>query len=196
VKSGRAVAVLIAGSVRSPQVLDRRTIDLCDPAIPKSRQPYHAGMGKLETDGTKVERLRKVVIQAAQRSVTKLIEDYRTAGHGVRAVILVVGSEREPTSVANPHIRAHALEGQLFKTALEEAIRPWNLPCSVIVEQHLCSRAADALLRTEPELKRLVAALGREMGTPWRADEKSATLAALLGMQGADLIRQSHSDAV
>jgi hypothetical protein len=183
VKSGRAIAVLLAGTAQSPQVLDRRTIDLCDPAIPESRQPYHAGMGKLQTDETKVEQLRKLVQRAAQRSLNELIEGYRKSGHRIRAVALVIGSDIDPATVSNPHIRAHAREGRLFRTALEEAIGPWDFPCSVIVERHLYSRAADVLRRSQPELKRLVAELGQTVGSPWRADEKTGALAAWLVLE-------------
>src|SRR5712692_5911416 len=80
VKSGRAIAVLLVGPIQSPQAIDRRVVELCDPDIPESRQPYHAGMGRLQTNTAKVERLRKVVIGAANQSVTKLMKDYKSAG--------------------------------------------------------------------------------------------------------------------
>jgi hypothetical protein len=182
VKSGRAIAVLVAGSVQLPHVLHRQTIDLCDPAVPESRQPYHAGMGRLETDEGKVERLRKVVARAAHESFTELIKNYRNAGHRVRAVVLVVGSEIDPARVTNPHIRAHALEGRLFRTALEDAVQSLDLPCSVVVERNLYTRASQVLRRSEHDLKRLVADLGRTLGKPWRADEKTASLAAWLAL--------------
>ena len=48
VKSGWATAVLLARPIQSPQVFDRRILELSDPAIPESRQPYHAGAGALD----------------------------------------------------------------------------------------------------------------------------------------------------
>jgi hypothetical protein len=59
VKSGWATTVLVGGSIESPQILDRRIIELCGAAIPKSRQPRHAMMGTLETHQSKTgfERL-------------------------------------------------------------------------------------------------------------------------------------------
>src|SRR5882762_8735351 len=53
VKSGWAAAVLLTGPVRSPQLCDVQRIDLSDPQLSETRQPYHAAMGKLETDGKK-----------------------------------------------------------------------------------------------------------------------------------------------
>jgi hypothetical protein len=49
VKSGWAAAVLLTGPTRSPQLCDLQMIDLSDPRLPETRQPYHAAMGKLET---------------------------------------------------------------------------------------------------------------------------------------------------
>jgi hypothetical protein len=182
VKSGQAVAVLVGGSSQSPQVLDRRAIALCDSAVPESRQPYHAGMGSLETDAAEVEKRRRVVVQAANRSVEELLREYRGGGNRVRAASLVVGSETDPAAITNPHIRAHALEGQLFRTALEDALGACSLSCSVIVERRAYTQAAAVLKRPEEELRRAVAELGRRLGGPWRADEKTACLAGWLAL--------------
>jgi hypothetical protein len=180
VKSGRAIAVLLAASSDSLHVLDRREIDLCDPAVPQSRQPYHAKMGTLQTDEAIIRRLRGVVVKAAEQSVSLLLSDCRVLGHSVRAAGLVVGSLTEPATISNTHIRAHALEGQLFRTALLEALRPSGLPCSVFVERKIYAEAAKSLNRSEEDLKRLLAGLEREKRGPWRSDEKLAALAAWL----------------
>ena len=182
VKSGRAIGVLLAGPVQSPRVLDRREIDLCDPAVAASRQPYHAAMGTLQTDEVKVARLRDIVARAADRSVAKLMTTYRDAGHRIKAAGLVVGSETDPASITNPHIRAHALEGRLFRTVLEDTLKSFRVSCSVLVERTAYARAAGALRQSEPELKASVAQLGRGLGGPWRADEKCAALAAWLAL--------------
>jgi len=182
VKSGWATAVLLAGPIQGPHVLDRRAIDLSDPAVPESRQPYHARMGMLETDEGKLARRRMIVTAATRQSVRDLLRDYRKGGHTVRAVGLVVGSMIEPARITNPHIRAHALEGRLFRTVLEAAVCSCRLSCSVVVERDLYARAADVLGRSQDELKRLVTNVGRPPGGPWRADEKTACLAAWLAL--------------
>jgi hypothetical protein len=184
VKSGWAAAVLIAGPLDSPQALDRRVIELCDPALPESCQPYHAGMGRLQTDEAKVERLRQAIRRAAEESVQVLLRDYRNASHRISAAGLVVGSEADPARITNPHIRAHALEGCLFRTVLEDALRSCGVPSLVLVEKQAYARSAEVLGQSEADLKRLVTELGRELVGPWRADEKTACLAALLALAG------------
>jgi hypothetical protein len=44
IKSGWATAVLLAGPIGSPALRDNRTIDLSDPRVPETRQPYHAAL--------------------------------------------------------------------------------------------------------------------------------------------------------
>jgi hypothetical protein len=184
VKSGWAMAVLVGGSIESPQVHDRRVVDLCDPSVPESRQPYHAARGTLETDEAKLRRRHQIVRQAAHRAVPQLSEDCRAAGHRLRAVGLVVGSEIDPDTITNPHIRAHALEGRLFRTMVEEAVRSCRLPCLVIAERNVYARAAEVFGTSEEALKRALARLGRSLGGQWRADEKTASLAAWLALAG------------
>jgi len=179
VKSGWATAVLVAGPARAPRVVDRRTIELSDPAVPASRQPYHAVMGARAGEAKQVERrLCRIVEQVTWQSVARLLADYRAGGHAVRRVALVVGSQIDPAKIANDHIRAHALEGRLFRTALDRAVRSRRLPCSTVVERAVYAAAAATLKRPAARLKRAVTDLGRAVAGPWRADEKTATLAA------------------
>ena len=184
VKSGWATAVLMAGPAPRRHVADRRVIDLSDPAVPESRQPYHAVMGAPPGGGLRLEkRLVRIVERTTRRSIIALLKDYRRSGHAVRAVGLVVGSLTDPTTIANDHIRAHALEGRLFRTALERAVRSFRLPCSVLVERDAYAQAATVLRRPVGELKRVVTGLGRVLTGPWRADEKVATLAAWMALR-------------
>ncbi len=183
VKSGWAAAVLLAGPADAPRALDRRVIELCDAAVPHSKQPYHAAMELSEEEGAKVvEQLRRVVQRVTQQSVTELLKDYGNTGHSMRGAGVVVGSDIDPARIANAHIRAHALEGRFFRTILEEALQACGLRCLVVVERAAYAKAAATLGRQEAELKRLVAELGRALGGPWRTDEKTATLAAWMAL--------------
>ena len=182
VKSGFAIAVLVAGPVRSPQVLDRRVIDLSDPAVPESRQPHHAEFAMLEEDQVKLARRLKIVERVTNTSVTKLLEDYRSMGCRPRGAALAVGSVIDPASITNPHIRAHALEGRLFRTVLEEALTSGGLRCFVLVERDAYAKASSVLGRAEAELKRAVTSLGHSLTGSWRAEEKLAALAAWMAL--------------
>ena len=171
---------MLAGSPRAPRVVDRRTIVLSDASVPTSRQPYHAVMGARTGEASKVERrLRGIVQRVTRRSLTALLREYRRTRR-IRGVALVVGSTIDPATIGNDHIRAHALEGQLFRTALEGAARADRLPCTTHVERALYDTAAARLKRPATAIKGVVAELGRAVDGPWRADEKAATVAAWL----------------
>ena len=186
VKSGRAIAVVLAGPPGSPQVLARREIKLCDPAVPDSMQPYHAA---LEMPGQKaaktIERLVKIVQRAASDSVGELLKEFCAAGHEIRGARLVVGSLIDPAKIANDHIRAHAFEGQLFRVSVQEALRANGLSSVTIPERDVYSTAAAALGRAEDELKRAISDFGRAVAGPWRAEEKTAALAAWMVLQSS-----------
>jgi len=182
VKSGWATAVLLAGPVDKPRAVDRCVIELSDPQFPETRQPYHASTGREETDAIKVRRRLKTVERVTDHSVRKLIERYRSLAGRLRGAALVVGSVIKPDSIANPHIRAHAHEGELFRTVLQNSLDARGLHCRVVVERKAYVHAASVLERSEPELKRALVAIGRPIGPPWGANEKLATLGAWMAL--------------
>jgi hypothetical protein len=180
VKSGWAAAVLLIGSPASPRLADSRRIDLSDPAIPDSRQPYHAGFGTARSGGPVLTRLVKSVRQFGRRSVRGVVESYATAERPLTGAGLVVGSLIDPGRIANQHIRIHALEGQLFRQVVEQTLAASGLRCSVWRERDLYGAAAEALCQPEPHIRSTLTALGRGIDGPWRAEQKAAALAAWL----------------
>lgn len=182
VKSGYAVAVALGGPSSAPVPIARRVLALSDSKIEATRQPYHDGFGTAQEDATEIARLTRIIERCAARSVRALLED-RALGDGRwRAASLVVGSTIDPATVGNPHIRAHASEGRLFRTVLENALRDHGVKCSVIVEKTLAAHAVKALGRPEHVVRKIVGAFGEAFDGPWRVDEKAAATAAWLAL--------------
>jgi len=184
VKSGWAAAVLLTGTVRSPQLCDVRRIELSDPQHPETRQPYHAAMGKLERDARKINQRVDVVRGIAQRSIATLLAGYRRQNLRIRRAALLVGSQIDPDSIANPHIRAHAFEGRLFRSVLEESLRAHRIRANILIERHAYAHAVEELKQTNQNVRRKIQDFGREMETPWRAEQKLAAVAAWLALSG------------
>ena len=182
VKSGWAVSVLISGSARSPHLCESEPINLSDPRNPETRQPYHAAMGRLETDTTKLKRRMQSVRQATEKSVVDLLKRCTDRGYKVRRAALVVGSVIDPASIANPHIRAHALEGRLFRTTLETALQSRGIQCTIFIEPDTYAAASKLLGQSRTQIQRTLAHLGRSVNGPWRADQKLAALAAWMSL--------------
>jgi hypothetical protein len=182
VKSGWAAAVLLSGSARSPQLCDVQRIDLSDPRFPETRQPYHAAMGKLETDARKINRRVRVVRSIAQRSIATLLDGYGQNGYSIRRAALVVGSRIDPASVANAHIRAHALEGQLFRSVLQQSLHGHGIRTEVLLEREAYGKATVELKQSNENVRRMIQNFGRDAKASWRAEQKLAAVAAWLAL--------------
>jgi hypothetical protein len=180
VKSGWAAAVLLTGPIGSPALRDNRMIDLSDPRVPETRQPYHATFGQLETDPKKTNRRRGIVQRATNQSVTKLLAEYQRKGYAITHASLVVGSQIDPATIANPHIRAHALEGELFRSALEKALNAHGIRTFILLERDAYARAGAQLKRSCDDVRQTIQNLGRSTEGPWRAEQKVAALGAWL----------------
>ena len=184
VKSGWAIAVLVAGSSASPAVARSERLELSDPDVPESRQPYHAGFGTARAPGRDLKRLVTSVERFGRRSVEGFIDACRADGFGIRGAGLVVGSLIDPATIGNDHIRIHALEGQLFRRVVAVAAGERGVACTIWRERDLPDVAAAAFNRPDQELRRALTALGRDIGGGWRSEQKLATLAGWLVLAG------------
>jgi hypothetical protein len=182
IKSGRAIVVALGGTVAAPAPLFRAVVALSDANIPKTTQPFHDGFGTAQQDEAAIGRLTVVIQRCAAQSIDELLKHERLRGHQCRRAGLVVGSVIDPAQVGNLHIRAHANEGRLFRTVVQEALRAHGIDSLVIVEKQLAAEAASALRRGEDDIKRTVGDVGRAFGGSWRADEKGATIAAWMAL--------------
>ena len=178
VKSGWATAVLLAGPIDAPVVLDAGIVYLSDPKVPDSKQPYHDGMYVARKEGPQLERLLASVAAYSQRSLATLLSKYVAAGYRLSEAGLVVGSDSDLAVIINPHIRVHAAEGRLFRTVIEQALTQRGIPSSTFVERMLLAHAARVLRRSPAQLKEVVARLRPASAERWRAEEKVATIAA------------------
>ena len=185
VKTGRATAVVMAGPVSAPRVLSRKSLQLWDPAIPESYQPYHA---ELELPPAESARVVPAALKAVERvalsALRELVGEIQPAPASILGISLVAGSATDPESIRNPHMRAHAREGQLFPHALAVAAKTLRIPAVTIVESEVFTSAAARLGKTPDALKLEVTELGRSVGKPWSAEEKAAAAAAWITLAG------------
>jgi len=182
VKSGWAAVVLLTYTARTPYLSDVTRIELCDPRFPETRQPHHAAMGKLETDSAKVNHRERAVRSISQESLTTLLKGYSQKGFRISRAALVVGSQIDPARIANPHIRAHALEGRLFRSVIEQVLHDHEIRTELLLERDTYASVAARLTQPSDDLERAIRGFGLSAaakGGPWRAEQKLAALAAL-----------------
>ena len=179
VKTARATAVIVGGSRREPRALLRRELTLYDPAVPHSGQPYHVALELGEERAAPlVARALEAVRSVSRRELRSLVESLKGDGHAPASVGFVVGSLGDPAKLGNPHVRAHALEGRLYWQALEAAAEELGLACNVLTEKEAYGHASKSLGVKSDHLRATLAELGRALGRPWGAEEKTAALAA------------------
>jgi hypothetical protein len=172
--------VLLRGSKSALELCWSETIQLCDPRHPETQQPYHAAMGELETDEIKLNQRIEVVCRITEQAIVDLVKRCATDGRAVRRAALVIGTViAHKESIANPHIRAHAFEGRLFRKTLEAALQAQGIRGAVYRERDTYGTATKSLRQSSERIKRALNKLGpRENG--WRADQKLAASAARL----------------
>jgi hypothetical protein len=135
-------------------------------------------MGKLETNATELKRRKTSIQRTTEISIVDLLEWCIDNGYAIDRAGLMVGSVIDPDSIANSHIRAHALEGQLFRTMLEAALEARGVSCAIFREHDAFAKATNLFRQPLGQIKRTLVDLGRSKSGSWRADQKLAALAA------------------
>jgi len=182
------MSALLTGPANAPKLIQCRAVLLSDPKIPQSKQPHHAAL-ELPTIKAKTvtRKLRKVVMDAARKSVRELLSEASELQYEVRGAGLVVGSLVDPATLHNEHIRAHGLEGQLFRTVLEDSFEEKNISCHVLLEKFAYQTASSSLRKSTEETKEWIAGMGEAHEGSWRAEEKLAALAAWVALCIGDM---------
>lgn len=181
--SGWATLVVATGSLAQGKVVERRRIELIEPGVP--RMPYHAAedlpFAKAEA---LVDRARSAAARAARAAVATVLDDTRSRGLEVRSAGLLMGSGRPLPGldkILASHALIHAAEGELYREAVCEACAAAGLRVAFVREKEIRARGAEMAGGADALQQRLMA-LGRELGAPWREDEKHAALAAWVAL--------------
>jgi hypothetical protein len=178
--------VALTGPADSPEVIARRRIEIADPKIRGSKQPFHAAeplefpdaKAYIEQCVRSTERLAREALQAAIDG----LRDRRAepAGCGI-----ILGSGRTLPgleTILKSHALIHTAEGEFFRNALVEACGHCGIPVLGVKEKELFERGAAQFRTPVSELKRRVQEMGKPLGPPWTQDQKYAALAAWMAL--------------
>lgn len=180
--SGWAALVAVGGSPAAPEVLVRARIEMADPSLPGSRQPYHA---LEELPLAEAERRRRryesTARSMARAGLVSTLDELRRRGHSVAAAGILESSGRKGGSleaILASHALIHTADGDHFREALAHAGGHFGLTVHRVSARDLLARAAATLRLSEPDIQARVRELGRPLGPPWTADQKSAAMLA------------------
>ena len=187
--SGWAALVVLGTRSGELQVVDRCRMELVEKDEASwAKQPYHAAERLNPGDARDlVSRglvtARRIAVREMRTAVTRA----REAGHEVAAcAVLVVDPMPDWTvdEILAVHFRMHKAEGVLFRDALARAARACGLRLVGIPEKQLDEHAEHALRTSLSSLRKSIASLGKSVGPPWGKDQKHASLAAMIALQG------------
>jgi hypothetical protein len=179
--SGWTAAVAVAGTAREPIVLERRRLEIADPSLPGSRQPYHAAepLG-LEAAEALLARCRESSTALAAEGVASMLAQLGERGYRALVAGILLGAGRplpELAATLRSHALIHTAEGEFFREAVRAASERCSLAVIGIREREVWERGAAAVGLAADDLRRRIDALGRTLGPPWTQDEKLAALA-------------------
>ena len=178
-KTAKAIAVAVTDDA-PPHFAGRWLIDLYDPSQPETGQPHHEVM---EMPWPEAQVAVKRWVDRINDVATEALRTLAAGWPRASIHVGVVGSpDRLLETLGNRHMRAHAAEGILYRRAIEVAAGNLRLPCRAFSDRDFEAPAVKTLSSTGQNVKSVLAAMGKEAGRPWRADERAAATAAWLAM--------------
>ena len=161
-KTGRAIAVVLD---ESRSFVWRGEVTLSDDEI----GPDHHVM-ELPWPEAQVA-VRELIVPIEQRALAVLRDVIASVPVSIVTVGVAGSPPRNIDRLGNPHVRAHAAEGILFRRVLEQAAETLGLPCLGLSDRDLDTSLARPFARIA--------------GPPWRADERLAATAAWMSFSSA-----------
>jgi hypothetical protein len=164
-RTGRAVAVALD---ERKEFICREEMTLSDPHAKVG--PYHEVMELPWTESiVAVKPAIAAIEKIAARELERVIKAVQSRGYEVAGVAVVGPADRQLERIGNAHIRAHAAEGVLFRRVIEVAAKENRVDAKAFV---------DPAKEIGAPQKKKIEAMKAVAGSPWRAEEKSAAMAA------------------
>jgi len=182
--SGWGALVAVANSDGAVEVLERRRVAVTIPGTPGANQPYHFAE-KLEL--AEAEKFLGNCFAASKRLALAAVRDvvdelrgrqYRVIGS---AVLLASGRVLPPLAkILASHAVIHAAEGEFFREVFSKACADLDLSVTGVRERDLDERVKTTLGKAAARMRQQISTMGRAIGPPWTADQKTAALPALI----------------
>ena len=186
--SGWAAVVVVGGGIEDPEVLARSRVEMADPRLPGSKQPYHEVEGlPLEEAEQRLVRLSDSAGAMAYEAIRALVEEIGRREPVPAAAGILDSSGRKGETLAAvlaSHALIHTADGDHFREALAEGCNRCGLAVVRVRQRDLVDRAAATLRQSPARLAAAVLTMGKPLGAPWGADQKSAALLAWLLLAG------------
>ena len=189
-EGGWATYVALGGPISDPSILSGGRMQLCDPKIEGSNQPFHRVGATFpfhrtepmdfESGETFIERCRNSSEDLAGRALEEIIST-----HGALKGCCVLTGPRRPLpplrAILAAHALMHAAEREFYREAVRVAAERKGIATEMVTEKDLPTLAG-RLPGGEARRRETLTAFGKLVGSPWGHDEKLAATAAWLGL--------------
>jgi len=192
VHTGWAALVAVQGpaSLDSPEILDRRRVEMLEGGRPEAPAfVYHAAAKlPLKTAEPLVQRAAALAKSSASDALESAMRELSQAGHTVVASGIVAA--KRPMELPSlekilaAHTLIHSAEGELYRQAIIAASEGLKLSVTTVPAGDLYGRASKRFGHPVESIRRKLAEMGRQVGAPWTVDQKEGLLAALLALEG------------
>jgi len=179
--NGWAILVCVSAPDGSPEVIDRRRVELIEPGLPN--QPYeHETVGMNSTEGERlVQEVRESAVHCAERALSRLKSTHNLVAIALRTAPL----PQIPGSVAEVHsswyLRARA-DAMLYHDALCTAAASLGIGVAMFKRGEERLGAAEAMGTTPERLDEFLSGLRASLGPPWQQDHQAATARAIAAL--------------
>jgi hypothetical protein len=185
--TGWAALVAVRGEPGRLEVLLRRRIELLPPGGSVPRFVYHRAAELPPSQAAElIQRAQKTSQATARTAVKDALNHLQSLGVTVKAAGIPSSSRPVPTDLAavlRSHPFIHTAEGALFQQAVASACEDCGLAVISAREREVWLNAAIAWDLKESGLRNQVDGLREAVGSPWTADQKTATALALLALR-------------
>jgi hypothetical protein len=184
VHSGWGALVTVSYDHGSIEILERRRVAITGGPDRGASQPYHAARDLTLSEAEPfLANAFAAAHTAASFGIRNVIDvmraqEYQPAGC---AILMAAGRTLPPLErILAAHPLLHTAEGVFFREAFAQACESHKIPVTKIRERDLESALKEKFGRNAARVRNDVQQFGRTIGPPWTADQKNATLAALL----------------
>jgi len=169
---------VLAGNAKEPRFVTRDRMQLCDPTIKGSKQPFHeAEPMPFSRAEAFIETCTAATAKLARRALTQI---HRQTP--LRACCVLTASGKplpELRAILASHALIHTAEGEFYRDAVAAACETCEISVRRVRERDM-ENELQKLPVTAVAAKERIAAFGKQAGPPWTQDEKLAALGAWL----------------
>lgn len=183
--NGWAVLVCVNVKDGSPEVVDRRRVELIEPGLPK--QPYEhdtVGMSAVEAERL-VQEVRDSAVHCAERALSRLRSGLGTTRELVSIALRTAPLPRLPGRVAEVHASSYVTvraDPMIYHDALCTSAAALGIHVDTFARGDERPRAAEAMATTAEHLGGFLSGLRKSLGPPWQQDHQTAAARAIAAL--------------